>query len=854
MPSPVRGIAVLIAAFAALLAAASCSQPMADVLDPGEIQIAVEQFGAGGAARPGEWTGLRLSLIDSSDRQREVLVRVAVDDADGDRPWYEAVVTTNPGVRQPLWMYVRLPFGFRAGDTLAVTAFAAEEAPALAHTGLAFDSGRVLGSLRIPAGRLLGPTEGMIGVVDRRPLGLARYGINAGQSPWLPSGHERSEIVTGLDPAGMPDRWMGLAQFDVIVWGEPSPNTLSAERAQALREWVLRGGHLVIALPTVGQTWTDELNNPLYDIVPKVRVRAREAVNLNAYRSLLTASPTALLPTNAIVQEMIPREDAEPGQAVRIIDAVPGESAESAGGGLPAVAVRRLVGVGAVTFVGLDLGSPGLAARGLPDADQFWHRILGRRGELLTREELTARAGDQSVVSGMMLTRETVSLDRDIADLIAKSGWASAGVLLGFVVFVAYWVLAGPGGFALLKLKGLTRHAWLAFLATAGLFTAIAWGGAAALRPKQVDGTHLTFLDHVYGQPVQRARAWMSVLIPEYGETGVSIGDPARLADPASRPALHNAMTPWEPPNIGLGGGAGGFPDARGYRINARTPDTAFVPTRATVKQFQFDWAGGPRWQMPRPVAPEGAEGPADIRLWDGTRDRTEPGQLAPAALGALRHDLPGPLTDVVIVINRGQVPLSTGQARGQGALVDAVAFKLPAPWQPGTPLDLAAATRKLTPQQNIDARQYFEQLLSAGQADSLTGAAVSDAGNIGTRLYAATFYSQLPPPDYTDRSSRVRRLAARSATHGLDLGHWFSQPCLIVVGQLAADAPSPVPVSVNTGGGWEPVLTQGRTVVRWVYPLPAAPPAYPRAAIEGQIGPDETDPMEGSPGEEGPP
>src|SRR5690606_30916308 len=116
-----------------------------------------------------------------------------------------------------------------------------------------------------------------------------------------------------------------------------------------------------------------------------------------------------------------------------------------------------------------------------------------------------------------------------------------------------------------------------------GVFTAIAWGGAAAIRPSEFEGRHLTFLDHVYGQPVQRARGWISLLIPEYGETGVSIADPETLGRSAVGRPWHNTVAPWEPGTPGFGGGGAGFPDARGYRIDARSPDTVFVPARATV-------------------------------------------------------------------------------------------------------------------------------------------------------------------------------------------------------------------------------------------------------------------------------
>lgn len=783
----------------------------------GEIDVAAEAFGVGDVVRPGEWAGVQLILTDSSQRQREVLVRIAMEDADGDRPWYEAVVTTNPGVRQPVWLYVRLPYGTAQGVPLLASVFEAEEDEG---SELGFTAGRLLGSAAISPRRVLSSVEGMVGIVGSRLFGLGRYGMYADQNPWLPTGHERSELVRGLNANALPDRWLGLAQFDVLVWGEGSPNALSAEKAQAVREWVMRGGHLVVVLPPVGQTWTDEINNPLFDIVPRVRISSREGVDLAPYRGLFSDQRNVTLPARAIVQEMTPLPDAAPGEALRIINAI----ATGDGAPPPALVTRRLVGVGAVTLVGFDLGTSQLASRGLPDAHYFWHRILGRRGKLQTVEEFTAERASQAGGSALIYGREQITFDRDIPEQIAKSRMASAGVLLGFVVFIAYWAVAGPGGFALLKMKGWTRHAWLAFVGAAGLFTAVAWGGATLIRPHRVDGTHLTFLDHVYGQNVQRARGWISLLIPQYGEAGVSVEDPATLGRPGARPEWHNAVAPWEAPGQIAGGG--GFPDARGYRINARSPDTMFVPVRATVKQLRLDWAGGPRWQMPRPVTPEGSGDAGAIRFWEGQVPAGS--QQRPLLSGSLVHDLPGPLTDVVIIVNRGQRVLRPINSTTQ-LLADAFAFKLTGAWEPGQVLDLAAATR--TAGERTAALTYFADLLRTGLPDNTAGGIVADPANAGSRLTALAFFSQLSPPDYGITDNRQRRLATRKASHGYDLSLWFTQPCVIVVGQLGAGEalqPSPIPVSVNTDGQWREIHTEGRTVVRWVYPMGERPPEHP--------------------------
>jgi hypothetical protein len=76
-----------------------------------------------------------------------------------------------------------------------------------------------------------------------------------------------------------------------------------------------------------------------------------------------------------------------------------------------------------------------------------------------------------------------------------------------------------------------------------------------------------------------------------------------------------------------------------------------------------------------------------------------------------------------------------------------------------------------------------------------------------------------LPPPDNDNRGNYVY-VAQRRYTHGLDLSRWFTQPCIIIIGEVA-NAPGPVPVSVD---GRDVEIT-GRTIFRWIYPLEGNPP-----------------------------
>jgi hypothetical protein len=790
-------------------------------LSGGEVQIQLDKFGVGNIARRGDWAAIRLKIQDSSAKQRELMVWVNAIDPDGDTPRQERVVTSNPGVWQYVWVYVRLPFNFESNSGMSVEVHEAEEVsggviPDDAPTG--YKPKRLVGYMQLTPmlGSVAKSTDGMIGMMGNRELGLQMYmgGQNSTGEPWHPLGHEKSDILLGITPGDLPDRWMGLRQLDVLVWGTGDPAELRGDRAVAVRDWVKRGGHLVVILPGVGQTWTNANSNDLIDIMPAVSVSRKEVADLSPYRDLIMRKPQSTdeverpFPKSGVVHTFKALTDAQPSEAVRIINNPEGEC----------IVARRLVGAGAVTMIGLDLNQTAFSQFHIVDADVFWHRILGRRGSL---EDPKPSQSQRRNFIGMMNSRRAWLYDQDIPNQIAKTNQAASGVLVGFVVFVLYWLVAGPVGFGLLKFRKWTQHAWLAFVLAAGVFTAFAWTGATMLRPAAVDAKHLTFLDHVYGQPIQRARMWANVMIPWYGNARIGI-KPSDEDSSGKRPV--NAITSWDS-LASDGSSSGAFPDVRGYEVDTRSPDTIRVPSRSTVKQIEADWAGGPVWEMPRPAtAIEGGTGKLVLNDPFNTPNGPD-GRPVSMIDGTLVHNLPGTLHEVLIIVVRHQTTIAGGADRNP--ICSAYTFKL-SDWAAKMPLDLSAATRPANGGRSFDSLQtYLGRFKPTGSSESYQQGfnQTAEANNYLQRLTALAFFTQLEPPEFGDMSSQYA--AQRSATHGWDLGMWFTQPCVIIVGHLGTNKDeriaSPVPLTVDG----KPVNSAGHTVVRWVYPLPDNPPEY---------------------------
>jgi hypothetical protein len=793
--------------------------------------VGVAQYGVGNAARAGDWIGVQVELLDSAPEERNVIIRLSVRDADGDLAMYDRVVTANPGIEQSFWLYARLPYQAEQDAPPGVTVHEAVETDD-GLTGPGFRAGRLLGRFDPTMGgpnRVLAPTLGMAAVVGSYAAGIEQYGVSVQGRPWAPFGHELTHVTTGLDTARLPDQWQGLSAFDVLLWSESTtrntePTGLTPERAAAIREWVERGGHLVILIPPAGDPWF-ATQHALSGILPDInRPERRDAVDLGGLRPLLTESIDVPLPNNAVLHTFTPRPGAAPSDARRVLNTPEGST----------LVIRRLVGSGAVTVVGLDLTAGPLRRFGLPDSNAFWHRVLGRRGDIRRPAEIT---GQDAVDAGS--SRRDMDFDHDISSVITLTGRAVQGVLFGLVVFITYWLVAGPLGFMLLRRRGLHQHAWVGFVACTAAFTALAWLGATALRPNRVAYTHLTLLESVHGEDTARARTWSSLMLPMYGQATVSVtpDDDA----PAGRAGSGDLLAPWEPSDS-LIGWSKGFPDNSGYRIDARSPDELTVPARATIKQFRSDFAGQTGW---RGITLRG-----DPSSLDEPRVTREGARLT----GVLEHNLPGPLTDVRVFISPGQsriLPPGTPLAGGAiaGVLVLAPQFDGRA-WQPGQALDLGVVSAGAIGGSGRNS-DYFRAAVREGVA---TGEIVPGAlgGDAATRLTAVRFLSQFAPPNYRDdRDTVSNRLGRRFSTHGWDLGRWLTTPCVIVTGFVTVPnrdaSPEGAPFPMYVDG--RAADASGLTMVTWIYPLPDEPPrwfARPGESLDTAV--PQTAPISASP------
>jgi hypothetical protein len=229
--------------------------------------------------------------------------------------------------------------------------------------------------------------------------------------------------VARVTPATLPDTWLGYNALDAMIWSDPRPDQLSGAQAEALRRWVLEGGHLVVA---VDEQWQALAKSPLAPLLPAqpegVEVVSREV----ARHPWLQGAQGA--------QETIPRLKASPREGAQA-----DHDMSPLGWSWP-------IGEGRVTL---------------------WRVTPARFAATPTVDEWKAALLDQSAPMPLRQGWELVFLDEPSLDL---NIFVVLGVLLSFLMLI------GPVDY--LVLRRLRRLEWtlVTYPATVLVFGGLTWG------------------------------------------------------------------------------------------------------------------------------------------------------------------------------------------------------------------------------------------------------------------------------------------------------------------------------------------------------------------------------------------
>jgi len=176
----------------------------------------------------------------------------------------------------------------------------------------------------------------------------------------------------------------------------------------------------------------------------------------------------------------------------------------------------------------------------------------------------------KSVLAGMELPRRGAAL-----------------VALAMVLFIGYWLVAGPGSYFFLLARRRSHYSWVAFAVCAVGATALT---AAVVKlvlrgPPQLQ--HVTFV-HIAPDREMVAQSQFGLYIPRDGKQHIE------LADFAPKRFSYVIPYPIHPDHIV---DTADFPAYKEYEIamrdrNSAEPPAIDVPYRSTLKKFQARWIG----------------------------------------------------------------------------------------------------------------------------------------------------------------------------------------------------------------------------------------------------------------------
>ena len=747
--------------------------------------------------RPGDWTAIRLNVDNLSADDREVVFRWELQDDDGDRVLAQRQATlTRQREDQLVWLYAPTPY-----DTSSQTVWTLRALDA--------QSGELLAAQQVsPASEgLLGDSQNLIAVTSAADLGLNDV-VRQDTS------HSAIRLIRGLSLGRLPDRWQGLTSLQAIIWtpdqGDDPADPLQVSEASlaSLREWIWRGGQLVIVLPQFNQTWGQ---SPLADLLPVkpeswVSRESRDWWKLDSVGGLIQPSVDATDAADSLTVTTFDIEEGQDGATILLRDFEQ----------RPLVVTARR-GFGTVTLVGLDLTAPAVRRSGLNTGEhRIWHDIFGWKWPALTPEAVEREQRAQRIYTASNLSQQNrvVDLGRFIPSQIAMTGTVSS-LLLGSVFgFGLYWLLAGWLLQPLLKSRGLTQYSWTAFLGVVCLTALLAWGAAWILRPNRTNVDHFTILDFDGNANLVQGRSYLSLFVPRFGTAEVETPRPALRPLPAGP---HNLISS---PGFNRDAAVSGFVDTQDYIVEADAPDHLPLPVRSTTKELLLQYLGPVDGDM------AGLHSPFTITA---TRPITADDNGWPT--GEITHTLPGTLSNVLLIYCPGEQIDTDGRRRPRPAQVwrylNDNGENL---WPSGQILKLQGIPQQL---ENLvppfrswaqlpTQRDLSQEGLLGKRVGELGGPQLEvplgvDQSTVARHLELLTFFDSLPPPllkqDPKNPSLSNAYVLGRPLSHRIDLTRLLPGRRIILLAQ-AKDTPLPLPLAVD---GQTPP-SSGDAFIRWIY------------------------------------
>jgi hypothetical protein len=723
-----------------------------------EYSISVNNVGIGNNWRPGDVTPLYVTVTSKANEPTQAWLQWEVPDADGDLVLWGRALTIAPMGSTQAWLYAPT-HGWDTGRT--VWTLRLRELVDNVPTG---ELGLTRFSPQSVGASTVSNRSGLIAVCGTRRLGLAGY------LPTTPEvKHENTLIVSGLNSSGLPDAWPSYEYLEALVWADATPK-FTFRQEQSIEEWVLRGGHFVISLPSIGDPWAlGSQSAPLVHLTEGVQVSVTE-LPLQALLPILGRT-TIEKQMNVTVRVFGNIQDTWYPGVTPLIWLEDGT----------VIAVQKMYGFGAVTIIGVDLTNGQLASLGLPKTSLFWNPILGKRTETPSAYTLQTLQVENRLSPSIPVVA-ILSAGKMIAHAIAMSTTAGGKLGTAFLLIIAYWLIGGPLGMYVLHKRKKRQWSWVFFVATACVFTLVTWFLATSTSRVSIPLQHVSVIDHVYGGNGQRVNGWFSLFLPQFGNAEIELDG-----------STNNLLLPWSPPNASM---TPDFIDKREVTVNIdQVPHTFDQPSRATTANFSYQWIGGiehPYYNSLIRIVPE--------HIPNANQQQLQ---------GAIVNNASSTIHDVTIIWVSGE--RATKQINGS-VLRNMYAWRVPT-WASGESIDFSSLKAN-------DTSAFANAVNYRYGIEDRFGVSNLSPKVWRTKMEMLSLYSHLTPPVYRkkaeDKQGPASHHSIREGGRALDLSMWFSRPCIIVMGFMQN---APIPVEISRDGD-EILESQGTTMIRWVYPL----------------------------------
>ncbi len=341
-----------------------------------------------------------------------------------------------------------------------------------------------------------------------RPQGVESIpslpGYNANKQNAATPGRAREVSISHLDPIDdlLPGRWYGYDSVDVVVVDandRPALASINAGRGEALRQWVERGGHLVVAVSGNWQAVNDSLLGPM---LPCRLNGQTQASPFDSLESFTGGSQQVAFENQPMQVARLEDIDARGGRVIASTLANP-------------LVVRGPYGFGRVTVIGLDVDTKPFSA--WPDRVLFWVKVLDLKGTStgVEGQKAQARIIRQDVSDLATLLRR--GLDQFKGVTLIPFGWVA-----GFIGL--YILLIGPGDYFFLK-KVLKRMelTWITFPLIVVTVSLLAYYAAYLVKGTDLRVNKVDVVDVDLEGKVMRGATWANLFSPQNRDYSIAV-------------------------------------------------------------------------------------------------------------------------------------------------------------------------------------------------------------------------------------------------------------------------------------------------------------------------------------------